>query len=164
MQSERIAGISQKSETLIRHNALLASFTGHIDCQNKQIFPTNLIDRLIPFFPVAGVAQQATRIPLIQLKPGRCCFYSLFYFLDVFGRRNLLWQITADALDRIANFFANLLVGTYRLLVILDSLARQLVAGLRHAELVGGQLGGIHAVQQVFFVWNAFAGLNGIAS
>ena len=42
--------------------------------------------------------------------------------------------------------------------------ARQLVTGLGHAELVGGQFGGIHAIQQLFFGWNVFSGLDGIAA
>ena len=41
--------------------------------------------------------------------------------------------------------------------------SRQLVTGLRHAKLVGGQLGGVHAIEQVVFVWNGFALFDGVA-
>lgn len=57
------------------------------------------------------------------------------------------------SLDGVADFLANVLMGA-------DAFTGELVAGLGHAELVGGELGGIHAVHQVFLFRNALPRLN----
>lgn len=46
-------------------------------------------------------------------------------------------------------------IGADGVLLVLDVVACQLIAGLSHTELVRRQLGGIHAVHQVVLIGNA---------
>ncbi len=71
-------------------------------------------------------------------------------------------SVSPNSFDRFPHLLRDLLVGLNGLLLIVDLLAGQLVAGLGHAELVGGKLGGAHAVHELLFFGDAFPGLDGV--
>lgn len=69
-----------------------------------------------------------------------------------------------NTLDGIAHFLADLFVGLNGLSLIANAFASQFIPRLRHAELVGGQFGGIHPIKQVVFFGNGLACFDGCAS
>ena len=117
---------------------------------------------LLTFGLFAGVAQQTTRVAIVefQFRPGS--LEPLFHFLDVLRRSNILWRCPADTFDGVAHLFSDLFMCLNSVRLALDTITRQLIASLGHAELIGGEFGGVHAVEQVVFVGNGLAHLDGI--
>ncbi len=108
--------------------------------------------------------EQSAGCTLVERQFGRGAFEALFHPLDVFGRGNALGKGAANAFDGVAHFFADLLVGLNRLRLLVYAFTREFVARLRHAELVGGELSGVHAVHQLFFGGNLLVRLDGVAA
>ena len=89
---------------------------------------------------------------------------ALLDLLDMLGRRDVFRQGSADPPDRIAHLAADRFMRANRALLVTDILARKLVPGLSHPELVGRELGGVHAVHQVFLGRDTLAHLDRIAT
>ena len=79
------------------------------------------------------------------------------------GWRNLLGRCATDTIDSNANFFADLFVCLYGLLLITNSFTREFVAGLGHAKLVGRHFGGVHTIQQLLFGRDILFRFDGVA-
>ncbi len=114
-------------------------------------------------FP-GSYSQQAAGLPIVQFELRRRRLHPPFDVLDALGRRDVFGQGAADALDRVANFLADLFVGLDRLRRVAHALPCQLVASLRHAELVGREFRRVHAVEQVVFLGHGLAALDGITA
>src|SRR5665647_1585249 len=104
------------------------------------------------FFP-----DEPLSILLLQLQHWRSTLDPLLNGTDMLGSRNILRHGPADPFDRLAYLASDHFVGVNRLLLMVDPLAGQFVPCLGHAKLVGGEFGGVHAVEQIFFLGNPLA-------
>lgn len=105
-------------------------------------------------------SRQSLGVFLIEFQHRLCAFQALLDFLDMFGGREVFGRRAANALDGGADFLADVQVGVDGALFAADAFALEFVAGLGHAELIGGEFGGIHAVHELFFVGDSLVFLD----
>src|SRR5690554_6010087 len=79
------------------------------------------------------------RILVFEPELGRPGLEPLLHILDLFGRRDVFGHGAANPLDGLPHLRSDLTMRVDRLLLVLDTFLGELLAGLRHAELVGRQ-------------------------